>query len=206
MKKQFLFLAFLAIFSLAMKSPDPKVFSSPTMVWCGLDFSQVKCIGPAGFTEPFQVKNRYFSSWNDLVLTESNKYNVQEFYQKGSMKTDLSVVTERNEMPEVEELVINEPYAFEEGQLEKIISSYNLEDAKEGLGVVYVVESLNKNLALASIYVVFFDIASKEILWKQKYMETPRGFGFRNYWAGAIYKTMKASEKDYSKAQRLAKK
>ncbi|WPP48779.1 hypothetical protein [Catalinimonas niigatensis] len=200
MKKRFLLIALLATFSLAMKEPDPKVFSTPTLVWCGLDFSQVKCIGPAGFSEPDEIKNRYFDAWNNLVLAESDKYNVQEFYMKGKQENDLSVVTERNEIPEVEGLVINDDYALEEGKVEQMISEYDLEDHDEGLGLVYIVEALNKNEKKAAIYVVFFDIASKDILWQQKYNESAGGFGFRNYWAGAIHKTMEASEKDYKKA------
>lgn len=206
MKKQFLFITMLAISFLAMKEPDPKVFSTPTLVWCGLDFSQVKCIGPDGFSEPDEVKNRYFDAWNDLVLAESNKYNVQEFYKKGKLINDLSVVTQRNEIPEVEDLVINESYAFEEGQIEKMIRAYDLKDNDEGLGLVYVVETLNKSAQEAAIHVVFFDIASKEVLWQQKYTEKPGGFGFRNYWAGAIHNTMEASEKDFKKAlKKMAK-
>lgn len=206
MKKQFLIISLLAIFTLAMKEPDPKVFSTPTLVWCGLDFSQVKCIGPDGFSEPDEVKDRYFEAWNNLVLDESDKYDVQEFYMKGKQVNDLSAVTERNEKPEVEDLVINEPYTFEEGQVEKMIREYDLEDNDEGLGLVYIVEALNKREQEAAIYVVFFDIASKEILWQQKYTEKPGGFGFRNYWAGAIHNTMEASEKDYKKAlKKMAK-
>ncbi|WP_224995963.1 hypothetical protein [Cesiribacter sp. SM1] len=206
MKKQHFLLALIAFCSFAFSNPDSKVFTTKEIVWCGIDFSEAKCIGSDGFNEPDQVKDRYFSSWNELVLTESDKYDVQKFYSKNKQTNDLSVVNKRNEMPEVDELVINEPYAFKEGQLEKIIKSYDLEMANEGLGVVYVVESLNKTEQEAVINVVFFDIASKNILWNKQYKESPKGFGFRNYWAGAIYKTMRSSEKDYESAMKKASK
>lgn len=204
MKKTFLLLLFFAVSSVAMQTPDPIVFSSSSLVWCGLDFSQVKCVGREGFNDPYQIKNRFFKSWNELVLVESKKYNVQEFYQKSRLINNLSVVTERNEIPEVDELVVDQAHFLEEGQLQNIIREYNFNDVTEGLGLVYVVESLNKSLQQASVYVVFFDLSSKEILWKQKYIGAPTGFGFRNYWAGAFYKVMKASEKDYSKALKRA--
>lgn len=207
MKKQFLLIAFLAIglFSFDGPEPDAKIFSSSQLVWCGLDFSQAKCIGSEGFTEPDQVKDRYFEAWNDLILGESDKYNVKEFYQKDKLVNDLSVVSERNKIPNADELVINEPYAFEEGQLESIIGAYNLEEAQDGLGVVYVVESLNKTEKKAVINVVFFDIASKDILWTKQYEESPGGFGFRNYWARAVLNTMESSEKDFKKALKRMK-
>ncbi len=200
MKKQFLLLSFILVFSLAMKEPDPKIFSSPTLICCGLDFSEAKCIGAAGFTEPDKIVDLYFDNWNDLVLTERDKYDVQEFYEKANQVNDLSVVEERNDMPKVEGLVINNAYSFEDGQVEKMIKSYDLKDNDEGLGLVYIVEALNKVEKEAAIYVVFFDIASKEILWQKKYSENAAGFGFRNYWAGAIHNTMQASGKDYRNA------
>ena len=76
----------------------------------------------------------------------------------------------------------------------------------EGLGLVYVVEALNKTEEKAVVHVVFFDVASKEILWTKEYTEKPRGFGFRNYWAGAFYKTMDVSGDDFQKAMKKAKK
>ncbi|AHM59747.1 hypothetical protein D770_07420 [Flammeovirgaceae bacterium 311] len=206
MKKQFILLALIVFSAFAFNNPDQRVFTASEIVWCGVDFSEAKCIGAEGFNEPDQVKDRYFDAWNQLVLDEGDKFNIQKFYSKSKQTNDLSVVNARNQMPEVGDLVINEPYAFKEGQLEKIISSYNLEMAKEGVGVVYVVEALNKTEQEAVIDVVFFDIASKDILWTKQYKESPKGFGFRNYWAGAIYKTMKASEKDFASAQKKASK
>lgn len=206
MKKQFILLALIVFAAFAFNNPDQRVFTAPEIVWCGIDFSEAKCIGPDGFNEPDQVKERYFSAWNELVLNESDKFNIQKFYSKSKQTNDLSVVNERNQMPELEGLVISEPYAFKEGQLEKIVRSYDLAMAQEGVGVVYVVESLNKTAQEAVIDVVFFDIASKDILWSKQYKESPKGFGFRNYWAGAIYKTMKASEKDFASASKKAAK
>lgn len=200
MKKQLLILALLVCSSLAFTAPDDKVFSTQEIVWCGLDFSAAKLIGSEGFSNPVDVKERFFDSWNQLVLEESAKYNPQKFYLKNKQINDLSVVNERNDMPDVSELVYNDSYTFESGQLEEIVKSYELEMASEGLGLVYVVEALNKIQQVAVIHVVFFDISSKGILWTKRYHATPRGFGLRNYWAGAIYKVMQNSGKDYQAA------
>ena len=202
MKNQIIALVLLALCFFAFSLPHSKVFSTKEIVWCGIDLSEAKCIGSEGFTEPVQVKERFFEAWNNLVLQESSKYDIQKFYLKDRITNDLSVVNTRNQMPVVGELVISKPYNFQEGQLEKIIKSYKLEMAEEGVGVVYVVESLNKTAQLAAVHVVFFDIATKDILWTKKYTEAPKGFGFRNYWAGAFYKIMRASERDYAAAQK----
>ena len=201
MKKQLLLIPVLAIALFAFKnaSPDNDTLLSSELVWCGFDFSHVKCIGSDGFTNADDVKNRFFDAWNDLVINEGEKYDIKKFYGKESQINDLSVVSERNEIPEADELVIDEPYAFEEGQLENIIGQYELSEAQEGLGLVYVIESLNKTAQHAVVNVVFFDIASNEILWTKRYETKPGGFGLRNYWAASFRKAMETSGKEFQK-------
>lgn len=191
----FLFMAFMP------SDPDDKIFSTDEIVWAGIDFSEAKLIGSEGFTNPYDVKNRFFNSWNNLILTESDKYNIKEFYKKDKVINDLSVVNERNEMPDPDDLVINESYSFENGTVESIVKAYDLEKKEEGVGLVYIVESFDKTGVMATINVVFFDIGSKKVLWKEQYHEKPGGFGLRNYWAGAILKVMKRSKEDYEMAR-----
>lgn len=209
MKKHILVLLLLVISTCGFgqsEVPDSKVFTKPELVWCGIDFSQVKCIGAIGFNEPDQIKDRYFSTWNQLVLTESKKFDVQKFYAKKSLVNDLSVVNERNKEPKASELVVETPYTFKEGQLSDIVKTYSFNTRKDGLGVVYVVESLNKLSNMATIHVTFFDLESREIYWTKKYTSKPEGFGFRNFWAGAIFGAMEASQKDYAAAFKKFKK
>lgn len=207
MKKQLLLIPLLVFSLFAFKdSTENDILLASELVWCGFDFSHVKCIGSEGFTNPQDVKDRFFDAWNDLVLNESDKYDIKKFYGKDAQINDLSVVSARNEIPEADELVIDEPYAFEEGQLERIIRQYNLSEAQEGLGLVYVVESLNKTEQHAVVNVVFFDIASKNIVWTKKYETKPGGFGLRNYWAAAFRKTMETSGKEFQKEVKKIKK
>lgn len=200
MKKHTLLLALLVFISLAFTAPADQLFSTQEIVWCGLDFSEVKLIGAEGFSNPEDVKERFFDSWNQLVLDESNKYNIQKFYQKERQINDLSVVNSRNSLPAASELLIEGKYLLNKEQLANIIKTYQLEMASEGVAVVYVVESLNKTALEAMVHVVFFDISSREILWTKRYSAPPRGFGLRNYWAYAFYQIMKTSGKQYQAA------
>ncbi|MFN6945880.1 MAG: hypothetical protein ACK4ND_13105 [Cytophagaceae bacterium] len=199
--KKLIFISSILVFTLVgfVSPQSEKLLKSKDFVWCGIDYSEVKCIGSHGFNEPDQIKNRYFAGWNNLIMLEPKKYDLKKFYKKDGQVEDFSVVNKRNEKPVIKELVIDEPYSFKEGQLEKIVKTYNLEKAKEGLGLVYVMESLDKNSQKATMHVVFFDIATKNILWTQKYVEPAGGFGFRNYWASPIYRTMRVSSSDFAK-------
>lgn len=207
MKKQLTMTVLLGLCFLSFtgSEPDSKVFTTPDLVWAGIDFSEAKLIGPEGFSDPYDIRNRFFISWNNLIIAESDKYNIEKFYRKDQVINDLSVVSRRNEMPDADSLVINESYSFEEGKLESIIKSYDLEKSQKGVGLVYVVESFNKTGIIASVNVVFFDISTKDILWTRRYQEKPVGFGLRNYWAGAIYKVMKSNKSDYEKAMKKVK-
>ena len=189
-----------------LSAQDKTVLVAPDIVWAGIDFSEAKMVGADGFSNPNDVKDRFFDSWNDLVLNEADKYDVKKFYLKNKQINDLSVVNKRNDQPDVSELVVDEPNKFEEGKLQQIVSNYDLEEVSDGLGLVYVVESFNKRAEQATINVVFFDIASKNVVWSKEYKTKPGGFGFRNYWARAILNTMEESGKDFKKAIKDIKK
>ncbi len=193
------FLFFISFVSFAQEQPDPSIYPPQTFVWCGIDFSKAKFIGSDGFTNPQDIQSRFFHSWNNLMLSEQEKYNFRAAYSKPNQVNDFSVVNRRNQLPEASELVINQDYTFEEGTVESVISDYDLTEQKEGLGIVYVVESFNKLTNLSHIHVVFFDVASKNILWNARYTTRPGGFGLRNYWARAILETIEASGMDYKK-------
>ena len=197
-----LFLVLSNYISFAQSTPDAKVFEAEEFIWCGLDYSKLKCIGYDGFADPYDIKNRYFASWNMLMLAEREKYNFQHAYQKSHQFEDLSVVNRRNDLPDPDELVINEAYSLKENDIKEIISDYDLQNTKEGLGLVYIVESLSKVKSEAVINVVFFDIATKEVLWSKKYSNYPRGFEFRNFWAKPIHATIIRSGKDYEYAMK----
>ena len=182
---------------------SPILFESSTIYWCGIDFSKAKFLGSDGFVDPDGLKNSYFKNWNTLILNEPEKYDFPDFYQKEEQRSDISVANERNTQPDVNSLVIDGSHNLIDSDIEEVISSYDIkhnEDSK--LGLVYVVEYFSKPAQQASIYVVFFNMDSKEIIWQNKYYVGPAGFGFRNYWASTFYATLKESAKDYKKLEK----
>ncbi|MBL3656849.1 hypothetical protein [Fulvivirga sediminis] len=208
MRKRVLSLVLILLCCLAVKAQDnnTKLFTATNVVWCGLDYSYVKCIGSEGFTDPEDITRRFFDSWNKLMLDEASKYDFREEYEFKGLLYDLSVVKERNDIPKADELVINTDYSLPEGKLKEIVSDYDLDKVSEGLGLVYVMESLNKFEKKASIYVVFFDIATKEIVWSKKYYGSAGGFGLRNYWARSVLGVLNQSAYDITRdRKRFAK-
>ena len=164
------------------------------ITWYGLDFSNVRLIGAIGFNEPEKIKSYYFGTWNSLILDEYDKYNLKKFFYVGSVKNDLSVVMDRNKLPDAGKLVIENDYSFDVEKVMQIISEYDSGD-KKGIGLVFIVESLNKYKEKASVWVTFFDIQTKKVLLAKRIEGKAGGFGFRNYWAGAYYNVMKTAYK-----------
>jgi hypothetical protein len=197
MKKtlSFLFLYLVSAIQLFSQSRD-EVYNKTEMVWYGLDFTKAKMIGSEGFENPLEVKNKYFGGWNYLVLNEPEKFDLKKAFGKQEITKDLTVVEKKNAAVNATDLVINKDYSFEKSEVSKIIKSYKT-DQKKGLGLVFIVESFNKFQEKGTVYVTFFDIATKKVLLTEKVSGKAFGFGIRNHWGGAINNIIKQSEKDF---------
>lgn len=196
MKKFILFVEFYGILSFQINAQykTSDVFEVNEITWYGLDFSNVRLIGAIGFKNPEKIKNYYFDVWNSLILAEAGKYNLAKFFQKESINNYLDIVKERNTLPDSDELVIEIEHSFGAEKVRQIISEYDSGN-KDGIGLVFIVESLNKHEEKAFTWVTFFDIQSEQVLLTQRFDGKARGFGFRNYWAGAYHKIMKSAYK-----------
>ena len=201
MKKLILIAGIFLVFSFVSKGQHTPadVFKVDNITWYGLDFSNIKLIGSEGFTDPYAIKNQFFYSWNNLIITETDKYDLAGFFHKSSVENDLSIVQERNMLPDPDELVINTDYSLGEDEVKKIISEYDI-TGKEGIGLVFIMESFNKNKELGYMWVTFFDLETKEVLLSNKMSGKVGGFGIRNYWAKSFYSVMKSIEKKKWKA------
>jgi hypothetical protein len=168
------------------------IFSSNEITWMGLDFSNIKLVGSEGFTDPYTIKNTHFRNINNLILNEPDKYDLKEFFSKQSVDVDLSVIRERNTLPDDEELVLEDGsvYFLDEPAVQEMISQYTPE-ASEGIAVVLIMESFNKKDERGYMWVTFFDIATKEVLLTDRMEGKAGGFGWRNYWAKTVYNVLK---------------
>lgn len=189
----FLFIFLLNINFSFSQSVDPIFTSSKVPVdFVGLDFSHVKLVGSEGFNDPAKIQSYYFGTWNGLLFSEMEKYNISKAFMKRQVDYNLSVVETLNNEVEYIDLVTNSsPKDFSAEQLQEIVNQYDNQDLENDFGLSLVVHSLNKFQERAYIYIVIFDTKSKKVLFSDKMSGEARGFGFRNYWAGAIYDIIK---------------
>jgi len=173
-----------------------RVISTPEFNWYGLDFTEAKMIGSAGFTDSDAVVNKYINKgWNDLLKTEFKKFDPGKPMGKKAVHY-FEVCNERNKTVIEEGLIIDEEYNLLPKDIQDIVNEYpKISDG--GMGLVYIVESFNKNDVKGYIWMTFFDEKTGEILLTERVAGAPKGFGFRNYWLGAVYEVMKLSKKQY---------
>lgn len=183
-------------------------YSNSKVSWLGIDFSHVKLIGvfseisETGVKNSTNIKNKYFPSWNNLFLTESDKYDIKGMLQLNEITNDIDMIMAKNAQTPDDGLEAYKAVNFTSDDLKNFVNEYSL-DGKTGLGVVFIVESLNKTSLEASLYCVILNMATKEILISQHFVKSPSGFGLRNYWAGAFYKTIREIKSDvYSQWKR----
>jgi hypothetical protein len=172
------------------------------LVFLGLDFTQAKYIGKEGFIDPVAIKNQHMVSWNNLIEAEPKKFSLQDAFKlkADQYKSSVDDMIKLNEAAaDVKGNITNETdYSLSEAHVKKAVAGYSLSE-KDGIGVVYVVESLSKTAQKMYVWVTFIDLSNKKVLYTEKLEGSAAGFGFRNYWAGAVYKINKAIDSRYYK-------
>ncbi|MCP4910318.1 MAG: hypothetical protein GY907_06390 [Bacteroidetes bacterium] len=186
------------IFQINAENNTSEVFKVEEITWYGLDFSSVGLIGAIGFKDKEKIKDYYFDAWNSLIIDEPKKYRLDKFFRKESVEYYLDIATERNELPNINDLVIEDEYSFDDEKVMQIISEYDTKD-NEGIGLAFIIESLDKYKEKAFIWVTFFDIKTKQVIRTEKFYGKAGGYGFRNYWAGAYHNVMKSASKSIKK-------
>lgn len=192
--KNNLFTAVLFVF-LPFYAFSQASINDPSVTFYGLDFSKTRLVGAVGFTEPQRIKDYYFKEWNNVLVSEKDKYSITRFFKKSDVTYDMSVVETRNSGVKLDGLVTETPFELEEKNIPQMVSSYKLSQ-NSGLGLVFIVDSFDKLNEKATVHIVFFDIKGKKVLKQHKMTGAPSGFGFRNYWLGAIYAIMKKAPKE----------
>jgi hypothetical protein len=187
MKKLFT-LATALLFAAGTFAKDKKPAAATPFVWCGLDYSQVRMIGPGEFNNPEAIFPGICDAWNNLFLHE--RIHLLEQSLKQSLTLDLDAVTALNKQTSASQ-VISSPTAddvitkthLSSDQIAQMVKAYNLKTAS-GTGIVFIVDRFVKfdKKGNAAIYVIAFDIATRNVISADRTVNRAGGFGFRNYW------------------------
>jgi hypothetical protein len=180
----------------AEKNP---LLAASQIVWAGLDYSQTRLIGaPNAFKDPGTTFVEQFESWNSLFLKERIRL-VQKETGK-DVVVDIDAVTTANKHPDSTQS-ISSPGADDTissshltaAKIAEIVKAYDLKE-KNGLAVVFIVDRFVKvgKKGEGAVYVVAFDLATREVAFSERVVGKANGNTFRNYWFHVIKYAEKA--------------
>jgi hypothetical protein len=189
----FLFLLLVNLNTSAQKIYTLKdLFTESTFTWYGIDYSKTSFVGN------FAGKDlrEYYHGWNRLPIEEPKKYNVARSLHKVEAVFDIDAVEKINwnTAPNISDT----DSMLTKTEIAKMVANYQSKQ-QEGMGLVLMAESYNKELNTGSHYAVVFDIASKKVLISQRFSAPPGGLGVRNFWGFSIYNALNMLSDSYSK-------
>jgi hypothetical protein len=178
-----------------MAQGEQTVAQATEITWLGLDCTKLKMIGEAVTGE--DLVNRYFTSWNSVVVTEGTKYDFSRAFKKAVVHKNLAAISELNAKVNPSDVIAYESHSISEDDLVRHVASYELNG--EGVGLVFILENFNKMEERGSMWVTFIDMQSGSILMAKHMEARPGGFGIRNYWVRTVYEVLQMSAKEYKK-------
>jgi hypothetical protein len=196
----FIFVCFLSAGSYGQTAEDLFTPGDAKISWLGIDFSNVKLIGDfsqfsgAGEKSASQIKKTYFPAWNKLILDEREKYDVAGMLRKDKVIYDIDMIMDINMDAPLEEMESYNAPTYSKEDIEKFVKKYETK-GKDGIGIVFVAESLNKANTEAWFHFVAINLTNNKVLVHDRIRGEPSGIGLRNYWAGAIHDVIKEISK-----------
>ena len=175
--------------------------SPDTLVWCGLDYSMVKMIGTQDFRQPSTIFPGMLEAWNGLFMREMLP-SLEKMAK--SVRSDLAAVGAKNAKATEKQIEHTDgtrdemvkPSHITEADIAKMVKEYELKNDK-GLGLVFIMDRLVKAQETGCMYVVFFDIPSRNVVHSERLCAGAGGMGFRNYWFRPVKDVVKHLPKMY---------
>ncbi len=161
------------------------------ITYLGIDFSQAKLIGDPG-ANPTDIKARLYTAINLVIVNEPKKYDLSAAFKKKNISNDLSFVEERNSKTDADKIKSNnitDDSRFTPAIIDNMVKAYNFK-GKKGIGLLFIMESMNKAIEKGSMYVTFIDMATQKVLFTERMAGKTGGFGFRNYWVKPVHEVL----------------
>lgn len=182
------------------QNPKQKIFNASDIYFYGYDFSHFKLAEAKRLNDGAKVAG-YIASWVGYMdaklphtsLTGKMGVNIIPRYE-ATINANRTVVAEN--VVSIHEHFINQV------TIETAIKEYELHE-KSGIGMVVIIECFYKATETASVYYVFFDIATREILDNYRFTtHKPGGFGLTSFWG----ENLESNFKKYIRTYYLSKK
>jgi hypothetical protein len=191
-----------------------RLIPGATVVWAGLDYSTAEMFVPETFNDPAEkvfwgpgggLSDRItkFASpdlaWTQLV-TDWNTMYVNEGLKRFEKDMTVDLVVElpapdgqtnprTSQWFRPEQTASVAPSVFDAAAVAARVATWKL-TSTSGTGLGVIVDRLSNAEDRACAWPVYFDVATREVLWTERLCSHPVGIGFRNYWFNPINDVM----------------
>jgi len=185
-----------------------KLFEAKKIVWVGIDFRQLKCVGPEkGFIDPSftddpdkdkNIRMYNFKLWNEQIRTNDSIHVLERIFQSKEVKTDIAAMMEINRKSTGKIWSLeDQSWGVSIDVIKSMISSYKTTE-KDGVGMAVVAKKFDKSEIRAYFTLVFFDLATKELILAADYMTKPMwGVSVYTWWFDSIKYALKKTDGEY---------
>ncbi len=155
------------------------------LFYYGVDFSHVRVSDASKISKNSEYRRNYPRSWITFLEKETiwnnwvqRSLRKRTFYYKQNeiMSVSLNMVND---------FIIAGDYSFPLDSIKSAIKHYNLNE-KAGLGLVLLPENFNKEQEQAWMWIVFFDIQTREVLWATEVSGNCGHMGYTAHWGSGI--------------------
>lgn len=164
--------------------------SEVPLTYLGVDFTHAKVLNEIA-ANGMDIRDRQFPAINQVIVNEPKKYDFQKAFSKSTVNNEISFVNAKNAKIDAEKMMESSPDAVQlkKTDIDAIVKGYDF-GGKKGIGLMFIMESMNKTSAEAAMYVALIDMSAKKVLLTERMTAKAAGFGFRNYWAKTIYEVL----------------
>ena len=173
------------IFSVSAQKKSSPLAGLGSMTFYGIDFSKGRVYGAAD--EPEKLR-KAFADINMLFIMEPEKYNVAQFVGKPMNDIRVDAVTNMNDTIPLDSIkTIVKGHVLTDTAIRKTVKDLNIVPYNHGMGLVMIMETLDKPGELGTFEFVLFDIDTRNVISHWSLSGEPGGFGLRNYWGRSVY-------------------
>lgn len=178
--------------------------SEVPLTYLGVDFTHAKILNEATVNN-MDIRDRQFPAINQVIVNEPKKYDFQKAFSKSTVNNDISFVNAKNAKIDAEKIAESSSDAvhLKKTDIDAIIKGYDF-GGNKGIGLMFIMESMNKASAEAAIYVTLVDMSGRKVLLTERMVAKAAGFGFRNYWAKTIFEVLDDIKKSKYKEWKAA--
>ena len=158
------------------------------VTWLGIDFSKAT-FTKKGFDMPNDVLQLYYNEWNALIISDQKKYDIRVAFRKPVIHFDLSFVKKQNKLYKGA-TPIREFVRMENLLNEDIIINYIRQaifPVHSKYSLFFMVESFDSTIKKGAVWIVILSSDTKELVFCEKFTESPSGFNIKSYWARIFY-------------------